>query len=135
MPWLRNNWRLKLFSLFLAVVAWVSLSGQLQETEGRQRERSFEGIPVQIVLGPGDPGLRRFAISLEPAEVDVILRGPRDRLSVLTTEELMAVVDLTSVEEPGVYTLPIRLALPPSVEPVGLVRACTVTVAKARRRR
>lgn len=76
----------------------------VQETVG---ERVFEKIPVKVLGMRG--GFNR--ISVEPAEVKLVLQGSAKELEALKSEEILVYVEITGLNE-GTHGVPLRIVLP-----------------------
>ncbi|MBI4115471.1 MAG: hypothetical protein HY447_02735 [Candidatus Omnitrophica bacterium] len=73
-------------------------------------EKTFENIPVKI-LGTAGSFSR---ISVETAQLSLILRGSSKDLEVLDPKDILAYVEIAGLEE-GTHEVPIRVILPPGV--------------------
>lgn len=71
-------------------------------------ERKFEKIPVKI-LGAADAFSR---VSVEPAEVRLVLRGSPKDLDEVDPASLLAYVEISSLAE-GTQEVPLQILLPP----------------------
>ncbi len=80
---------LKLFSLALAVVLWLTVSGEPIAERGVRIPLAFENLPEAMEI-LGDP----------PQTVDVRLRGSSGTLRRLDARDMVAIIDLES-ERPG----------------------------------
>ena len=76
---------LKLFSIALAVVLWLAVSGEPIAERGMRIPLAFENLPASMEI-LGDP----------PRNVDVRLRGSSGTLRRLDARDLVAIVDLES---------------------------------------
>lgn len=96
-----RDFGLKLFSLAVAVLIWVTVNYAIQEdlhVQGRPmarvRERTFRSLPVLVVSAAAD--VRAFRVS--PSTVDVIVLGDPAVLSRLQERDIHPFVDLTNIE-------------------------------------
>lgn len=95
----RDFW-LKLFSLALAVLIWLTVwfarSGGGQEFFASRTvpEKTFDNIPVLVMSTAAD--VRSFKVS--PSQVAVIVRGEGKLLQDLGARDIRALVDLTGIE-------------------------------------
>lgn len=80
---------LKAFSLVLATLIWLTIHGNL-ERETREETKQFDHQPVAILVDPSE----RRAFVLDPAEVSVTVKGPKEALDHL--KEVHAYVELAS---------------------------------------
>jgi YbbR domain-containing protein len=83
---------LKLFSLTLAVLIWLTVTFASQK-EARTESRVFLNLPVTILAAAED--VHNFKIS--PREVEITVRGDARTLQSLQSKDIQAVVDLTGV--------------------------------------
>jgi YbbR domain-containing protein len=88
---LEDFW-LKLFSLVLAVLIWLTVTFASQK-EAWTDQRVFSRLPVTILAAAED--VHNFRVS--PSEVDIIVQGDRKILQNLQGKDIRAMVDLTGV--------------------------------------
>ena len=82
---------LKLFSLALAVLIWLTVSLAVQK---RPEVRTFSKLPVVTMSAMGD--VRQMRV--RPALVDVTVQGERTLLSELRANDILVRVDLTGIK-------------------------------------
>ena len=120
-PWVKNNWRLKLISLFLATVTWFFVNGITND------RRLVLAVPLQVAVRPGTTVLLQ-----KPLLVNVLVRGTRDDMRQVSRDDLAVVVDLTGEERVGQLTHRIGLGAvrhPRWVQPLEIIPwAVTVVV-------
>ncbi len=108
---------LKLFSLALAVLIWLtvrSISGEGTSSPwlaliGRPSDETVLSVPVHLPSGT----TQKF--SALPAEVQVTLRGDRQLLKTLTAQNIRAEVDLTGIESANGLLRPVEIILPKGI--------------------
>ncbi len=112
----RDFW-LKLFSLALAVLIWVTVSFA-QSGEGRNffanravPEQTYYNIPVLVMSSAAD--VRSFRVN--PSEVEVTVRGETKLLHGLQAKDIRALVDLTDIESARGLHKRIEVTTPPGV--------------------
>ena len=88
---LEDFW-LKLFSLTLAVLIWLTVTFASQK-EGRPVQRVFSHLPVLALSATED--VHNFRLS--PAEVEVTVQGDPRTLQNLQDKDVRPTVDLTGV--------------------------------------
>jgi len=94
----RDFW-LKLFSLVLAVLIWLTVSfairkeGPVAALASANSERLSMQIPVLVMSTAAD--VRSFKV--EPSEVVVTVRGEPKLLDALQPKDIHAIVDLTDI--------------------------------------
>ena len=93
---------LKLFSLVLAILFWLTVSVAIQHREASPIQplasatevRTFYDLPVIVLSSAAD--VRSFKVS--PSEVEVTVRGTPRVLEDIHSKDIRAMVDLTGVE-------------------------------------
>jgi hypothetical protein len=97
----RDFW-LKLFSLVLAVLIWLTISFAIGKgasptsalTSTNSQEQTYYNIPVYLMTTAAD--VRDFKVS--PSVVAVKVRAEPRRLKDLQTKDIRAQIDLTGIE-------------------------------------
>jgi len=100
---------LKLFSLALAVVIWVTV--QFAAMTAPQVTRVLRDVPVVVVAADADVR----ALRADPPRVEVTVRGERVFLERLGVERLRATVDLTGGTPSANLRKRVDVAMPPGV--------------------
>ncbi len=98
---LKDIW-LKLFSLVLATLAWLTVDVALRNSTSPipslslapTQEKTFAHLPVVVMSSAAD--VRSMAVN--PKEVEVTVRGEGKVLRNLTPKDIRVIVDLTGVE-------------------------------------
>lgn len=112
--WLRDfivkDFWLKLFSLAVAVLIWVTISIAIQQ-ENAGNSRTFADLPVLVVSSTAD--VHEFKV--QPGRVEVEVRGPPSVLSKLTEKDVRVTVDLTDVEPAQSPRKRVDVSTPPGV--------------------
>jgi YbbR domain-containing protein len=97
-----DDFLLKLFSLALALLFWLTISFAIQQKEAaptsalplNSEVRTFFNLPVLVVSSAAD--VRQFKVS--PSQVRVTVRGEPRILENVHTTDIRATVDLTGIE-------------------------------------
>jgi len=96
-----NDIWLKLFSLALAILMWLTISFAIQKEVPptpsfipRIIQRVTFRLPVMVLSSADDTR----SIKVEPQEVDVMVEGDAKRIEALQKKELRALVDLSGIE-------------------------------------
>jgi hypothetical protein len=97
-----DDFVLKLFSLALALLFWITVSFAIQQKEGlptpalplTTEVRRFFNIPVVVMSSASD--VRNFKVS--PNQVEVKVEGGAPIIENLQSKDLRALVDLTGSE-------------------------------------
>jgi YbbR domain-containing protein len=110
-----DDFWLKLFSLLLAVLIWLTASLAIQK-EGSPatplalapEERTFSNLPVLVISSAQD--VRNFKVA--PNTVEVTVRGDAKTVHALGTSEIRARVDLTGIETARELKARIEVSIP-----------------------
>ena len=97
-------------ALFGALLLWLYAIGYDTEID----EQTFAGIPVEII------GIHTNGYTVAEAEsfslnVDVHASGTRSTLNALDAGDFSAYVDISTVDQPGLVTLPVTVVTPSGV--------------------
>ncbi len=113
-----HDFWLKLFSLALAILVWVTVSfairhqGSPVNTMGLAiKERPFYNLPVIVLSSAED--VRNFRVS--PSEVEVTVQGDAKIVDNLRAKDIRTMVDLTGVEAAKDLRRRIEVSTPPGV--------------------
>ena len=95
-----DDFLLKLLSFVLALLFWLTVSFAIQQKEGPSVQalsltpdvRMVFRVPVQPLLPPADTRKPKFT----PSEVDITLQGDSRLMQDLPTQDVRALVDLTT---------------------------------------
>src|SRR5882762_3795416 len=110
---LEDVW-LKLFSLALAVLTWLTVTVAIQKevspTEAliRNKELTFSNLPVVVLLAAGDV----HAFRVDPKEVQLTVQGDPRILASLKPRDIRVMVDLTGIDPVGDVRKPIKVSPP-----------------------
>jgi YbbR domain-containing protein len=110
---LEDFW-LKLFSLGLAVLLWLTVSFASRKDSGIDQHVSSKKLPVTILASAED--VHNFRVN--PSEVAVTLQGNPKTLQNLQTNDIRAIVDLTGVGAARDLRKRIELSVPAGVTPL-----------------
>ncbi len=114
---------LKLFSLTLAVLIWLTISfatkkeGSPVPSLGLTDERTFSGLPVMVVLSASD----ERNVRVRPGTVEVTVQGERKAIRDLREKDIRAIVDLTGIEAAHDLKKRIELSYPAGISLVHVV--------------
>ncbi len=89
---LEDFW-LKLFSLLLAILLWLTVSVASRKDGGVDRRVISKMLPVTVLAASED--IHNFRVS--PGEVEVTVQGNPKALDNLQTNDIRAIVDLSGV--------------------------------------
>ena len=109
--WLTKDIGWKIFSVFLALVIWLTVHRIYEEpgaATSRARENTYSDLPVLIVSESAD--VHDFRVV--PATVSVTVSGPPETMSTLQANEIHATVDLTTGKE---LRRKVEISTPPNV--------------------
>jgi hypothetical protein len=119
-----HDFWLKLFSLALAVLVWVTVAFAIRQqgspvnTMGLAiKERPFYNLPVVVMSSAED--VRNVKVS--PNEVEVAVQGDAKIVDKLHSKDIRAIVDLTGVEGASDLRKRIEISTPPGVTHVRVI--------------
>jgi YbbR domain-containing protein len=118
----RDFW-LKLFSLALAVLIWLTVSLARSGGVGHffasrnLPEQTYVNVPVSVVCPAAD--VRDFKVT--PSEVDITVQGEAKLLRALKITDIRAAVDLAGIESARGLLKRIDVATPPGITFVRVV--------------
>jgi YbbR domain-containing protein len=110
---LEDFW-LKLFSLVLAVLLWLTVTFASQKDTGIDQRVLSKMIPVTVLASAED--IHSFRVS--PSEVAVTVQGYPKILQNLQTNDIRAIVDLTGVVVARDLRKRIEVTVPAGVAPL-----------------
>jgi YbbR domain-containing protein len=114
--WLTKDPGWKLFSLFLALVIWLTVH-QIYEEPGTPalpvagNTVTYGNLPVLVVATAAD--VRDFRVA--PSVVSVTVTGSSEVMAVLQANQIRAVVDLTDIESGKDLRRKVDVSMPPGV--------------------
>ena len=112
--WVIKDLGWKIFSLFLAVVVWLTVS-QIREEPGTPAapgiENTYGNLPVYLLSATAD--VRNYHI--DPDTVVVTVSGPLKIMAVLQANQIHAMVNLTNIESSPDSHLPVEVSTPAGV--------------------
>lgn len=108
---------LKLFSLGLAVLIWVTVSFAIRK-ENEQQTGVFSYLPKKAITLPvlvvsAAADVREFRV--HPDAVTVTVRGEQDDLDKLQDRDVRVTVDLTDITATSGARMPVTVSTPPGV--------------------
>jgi len=109
--WFTKDIGWKIFSVFLALVIWLTVHRIYEEpgaATSRARENTYSDLPVLVVSESAD--VHDFRVL--PATVSVTVSGPPEAMSTLQANEIRATVDLTTGKE---SRRKVEISTPPNV--------------------
>jgi len=126
--WFTHDFGWKMFSLFLAIVIWLTIHKIREEpnlpAEVAGDTLSYDNLPVLVVSSASD--VRNFRVA--PNTVSVKVSGSTEAISILQANQIHAVVDLTDIQGGHNLRRHVDISTPPgitllSVEPaeVGVI--------------
>lgn len=108
---------LKLFALAMAILIWATVQFAIRKgitgvtQSGAQVMRTFQDLPVLVVSTAAD--VRAFRVN--PARVDVTVRGEKEIMRQLVEKELRVTVDLSEIASAHDLRKHVDVAMPPGV--------------------
>ena len=113
---LEDFW-LKLFSLALAVLIWLTVTFASQKDAGIDQRLLSKMLPVTILSSAED--VHNFRVS--PSEVAVTVQGNPKTLQNLQSNDIRAIVDLTGVAAARDLRKRIEVSVPAGVTPLRVI--------------
>jgi YbbR domain-containing protein len=120
---LKDFW-LKLFSLAVAVLIWLTVSVAIRKERSAAMSsldaldsRTFPLLPVLVVSALGD--VHNFKVN--PDQVEVTVRGEERTLASLQDKDIRVIVDLTDIGTAHVVRKRVDVSGPPGVALVRVV--------------
>ncbi len=111
-----DDFWLKLFSLALAVLIWLTVTFVSQK-DIQTGTRVFLNLPIAVVSSAED--VHNFKLS--PREVEVTVQGDVENLQNLQSRDIRAMVDLTGVEVASELRKPVEVSVPEGVTCIRVV--------------
>jgi YbbR domain-containing protein len=112
-----HDFLLKVFSLALAILIWVTVTEIQKEASPIPRltmnndVKTFSNLPVVVMSAAQD--VRNFKVN--PSAVEVTVQGDAKSLKTLSSKDIRVLVDLTGVEGTGGLRKRIEVSTPPGV--------------------
>ncbi|MDP8261199.1 MAG: hypothetical protein P9M01_02505 [Candidatus Kappaea frigidicola] len=125
--WFLNNLGLKILALCLAAMLWLFVNAELTSKYKLVR-KPVDRIKISILRQGQKIIMGDYDVSLDPEFIDLIVEGPKDNIEILTSENIIAFVDITSIKETGNYLLPVKVILPNYLRLVFKAPDCKVKV-------
>jgi YbbR domain-containing protein len=115
---------LKLFSLVLALLFWLTVAFVIRQKEGSPGSgvilttsvRTFFNLPVAVLSSAGD--VRNYKVS--PNQVEVTVQGDPHAVNNLQSNDIRVIVDLTGIEATRNLRRRIEVSTPAGVTHVGV---------------
>ena len=113
-----HDFWLKLFSLALAVLIWLTISFAIREKVSPIEPLTLSGtpitfhnLPVMVMTSASDA--RNFKVI--PNEVEVTVQGAASTLQRLQSKDIRAIVDLSGIRAAGDLGARVEVSTPPGV--------------------
>ena len=123
---LQNNFWLKLFSLFLALLIWFSVRFYTKyDIQGARNPLSrfptwvFIQVPIQVMKSTENSQ----QCKTEPAQVDVTVAGERSLLKNLSAKDITPFVRISDDQRVGVSSNRVQVYTPPGISLVQVIPA------------
>lgn len=120
---LLHNFWLKIFSLGLAIMIWVTIhigitrDFSLTNPNLTHPSRQFVTLPISVITQPGDGRVYKIT----PKEVTATIDGEDPVLRRMSAKEIKVYVDLTDAKSAAATNAELRADAPRDVTVVGLV--------------
>jgi len=125
---------LKLFSLGLAVLTWVTVWLAIQKEVSPTtalsalKEKTFVNLPVSVLSSAGDV----HSFRVDPKEVQVTVQGDSRVLATVRTRDIRVLVDLTGIDPFGGMRRKIEVSTPPGVTHVRVIPEDVLVISPTR---
>lgn len=125
---------LKLFSLGLAVLTWLTVWFAIQREVSPAtalsgtREKTFVNLPVSVLSSAGDV----HSFRVDPKEVQVTVQGDKRVLSAVKSKDIRVLVDLTGIEPIVGLRKRIEVSTPPGVTHVRVIPEDVLVISPSR---
>lgn len=114
--WLTKDLGWKAFSMILAVVIWLTVHNNLNESSAApQRNNTYSDLPVTPIFL-----LAGGSAKIDPATVTVTVSGPREVMAVLQENEICPQVNLSGVESGRDLQRSIEVSVPRGITVVNV---------------
>jgi YbbR domain-containing protein len=121
-----EDFLLKLFSLVLALLFWLTVSFAIRQKEvsplslpnATTELHTFSILPVVVLSSAAEAR----NIKINPSTVEVTVRGKPELLANLESKDIRAIVDVTGIKAPGA-TKRIEISVPAGVTYVRVLPA------------
>jgi hypothetical protein len=128
--WMTEDFGWKLFSVFLAVVIWLTVHKIREEPEASAAPGDgniYGDLPVLVISATADVHNARIV----PNKVDIKLSGPPDIMATLQPNRIHAFVNLTGIDSAHDLQLGVEVSLPRGVTLISIdPPQLTVTIPK-----
>lgn len=102
----RNNWMMKLSSLFIAIIIWFVVVQYVNPEDTRK----IEDIHIEINTLDSIPVSEGLILVTDYNEnVDITYTAARDVIAMLDVQKIRAYVDISSATKSGEYKCPVRI--------------------------
>ena len=103
---LKNNWPLKLISVFLAIIVWFVIVQYVNPEDTRK----IYDIKIQVNTEDSVPAGEGLVLVTDYSEsLNLTYKASRDVISMLNTDKIVAYVDLSSATKSGEYNFPVKI--------------------------
>ncbi len=108
MKMLGDNLKLRLLSLFVAVILWIYVIN----VQNPEIKREFEYVPVNIINADTLAGSGLVMAGDQSFTTTVKVEGKQEVVNRLTRNDIEAVVDLKDYNTAGKFSIPIKFSIP-----------------------
>ncbi|MFH1063288.1 MAG: CdaR family protein [Candidatus Omnitrophota bacterium] len=108
---------MKIFSLFLAVVAWFYIHTIL--SGGPTAYKDLKGVEVKLMGEPLFLGKNVFTVEVDRSSVDLRVKGPAQEVEKLTRMDIIAYINISGLRSGREYSPVVNFILPQNIEVVG----------------
>ncbi len=108
MKMLGDNLKLRLLSLFVAVILWIYVIN----VQNPEIKRDFEYVPVNVINSDTLAGSGLVMAGDQSFTTTVKVEGKQEAVNKLTRNDIEAVIDLKDYNRAGKFSIPIKFSIP-----------------------
>jgi len=109
--WLLENIDIKIISIFLAIILWLYVA-------------SGENPIIETFINASltTKNLREDLVIKEfPTNVSVGIKGPKNIITNISSDQIVGIVDFAEIDQPGIYKLKVEVVPPKNIEIIRVV--------------
>ncbi|RKY36350.1 MAG: hypothetical protein DRP78_03855 [Candidatus Omnitrophota bacterium] len=126
---IRKNISIKIFSLFLAVVAWIYINNTVREIKGGPvAYKDIEDVKLLVMGDCAAFGKNMFSVDIDSDTVDLRVKGPQRQIEKLTRWDIVAYVNVFGLKSGKAYSPVVNCILPPDIEIAGALPLARVEI-------
>ncbi len=109
--WLLENIDIKIISIFLAIILWLyAASGENPIIE------TFINASITTKNLQEDLAIKEF-----PTNISVGIKGPKNIITNISSDQIFGVIDFSEIDQPGTYKLKIKVVPPKNIKIIRVI--------------